>query len=90
MFPPHQRDRRPAQAVSEEAPNRPQAFAKRKGSDVGPRLIPHQGRRRCIDGRRVLDGSADFIVSGRNWTQVREIRVWSTGGASESSMKWYS
>ena len=39
-----------------------------------------------IDGRRVLDGSADFDVSGRNGTQVREVRVRSTGGAASQTI----
>lgn len=32
-----------------------------------------------IDGRRRLDGSADFRASGRNHTQVRDLRVLSPG-----------
>ena len=39
-----------------------------------------------IDGRRVLDGSADFDVSGRNGTQVREVRVRGTGGATSQTI----
>ncbi|MBN2474051.1 MAG: flagellin [Pirellulales bacterium] len=35
-----------------------------------------------IDGRRLLDGSANFDVSGRNATQVRDVRVYATGGAT--------
>lgn len=35
-----------------------------------------------IDGRRLLDGSADFIVSGRDSSQVSDVRVYSTGGAT--------
>jgi len=31
-----------------------------------------------IDGHRLLDGSADFVVSGRNSSQVAELRVFST------------
>jgi len=34
-----------------------------------------------IDGRRLLDGSADFIVTGRNSDQVADLRVYSTGGS---------
>jgi flagellin-like hook-associated protein FlgL len=33
-----------------------------------------------VDGRRVLDGSADFQVSGRNPSQVRDLRVYATAG----------
>ena len=33
-----------------------------------------------IDGRRVLDGSADFRVTGANLSQVSGLRVYSTGG----------
>jgi len=31
-----------------------------------------------IDGRRLLDGSADYVVSGRNTSQIAELRVHST------------
>jgi flagellin-like hook-associated protein FlgL len=31
-----------------------------------------------IEGRRLLDGSADFDISGRNSSQVRQLRVYST------------
>ncbi len=34
-----------------------------------------------IDGRRVLDGSANFSTSGAISGQVRDVRVYSTGGA---------
>jgi len=34
-----------------------------------------------FDGRRLLDGSADFVVSGRNPSQVVDLRIYSTGGA---------
>ena len=37
-----------------------------------------------IDGRRLLDGSADFHVSGRNSAQVADLRVYSTGGSALS------
>jgi len=37
-----------------------------------------------IDGRRLLDGSADFDVSGRNFSQVADIRVYSTGGSTQT------
>jgi len=33
-----------------------------------------------IDGRRLLDGSANFRISGRNFSQVADVRVYSTGG----------
>lgn len=32
-----------------------------------------------IDGRRLLDGSANYQISGRNAAQVRDLRVYSTG-----------
>jgi len=35
-----------------------------------------------IDGRRMLDGSADFNVSGRDSSQVADMRVYSTGGGT--------
>lgn len=35
-----------------------------------------------VNGRRVLDGSADFDVSGQNTSQIRDIRVYSTAGPS--------
>lgn len=33
-----------------------------------------------IDGRRVLDGSADFQISGQTSSQVSDLRVYATGG----------
>ncbi|MHC4176699.1 MAG: flagellin N-terminal helical domain-containing protein [Planctomycetota bacterium] len=35
-----------------------------------------------IDGRRLLDGSANFKVSGRDSSQVTDMRVYSTGGST--------
>ena len=35
-----------------------------------------------IDGRRLLDGSADFRVSGRNDSQVTDVEVYSVGGGT--------
>ena len=35
-----------------------------------------------IDGHRLLDGSADFYVAGRNSDHVTDMRVYSTGGSS--------
>jgi len=35
-----------------------------------------------IDGRPLLDGSANFRISGRHPGQVRQLRVYSTGGAA--------
>jgi flagellin len=35
-------------------------------------------------GRRLLDGSADFYVSGRDFAQVSDLRVYSTGGSTLS------
>jgi len=35
-----------------------------------------------IDGRRLLSGSADYLVSGRNAAQVRELYVWSKAPGS--------
>ena len=37
-----------------------------------------------IDGRRLLDGSANYTITGRNSSQVSEVRVYSTGGATVS------
>jgi len=37
-----------------------------------------------IDGRRMLDGSANFTISGRNADQVTEVRVYSTAGSTLS------
>jgi len=37
-----------------------------------------------IDGRRILDGSANFTISGRNADQVAEVRVYSTAGSTLS------
>ncbi|MCX7426902.1 MAG: hypothetical protein NTW96_14905 [Planctomycetia bacterium] len=34
-----------------------------------------------IDGKRLLDGSADFVVTGRDASQVSGITVYSTGGS---------
>lgn len=34
-----------------------------------------------IEGRRLLEGSGDFIISGRNASQVASIEIFSTGGA---------
>ena len=34
-----------------------------------------------IDGRRILDGSADFNVSGRDSSHVADVNVYSTGGS---------
>ncbi len=34
-----------------------------------------------IDGRRILDGSADFNVSGRDSSHVADVKVYSTGGS---------
>jgi len=35
-----------------------------------------------MDGKRLLDGSANFEISGRNSDQVTDVRVFSTGGAT--------
>ncbi len=35
-----------------------------------------------IDGRRLLDGSAAFYVSGRNGDQIDDVTVYATGGGS--------
>ena len=35
-----------------------------------------------MDGKRLLDGSANFEISGRNSSQVTDVRVFSTGGAT--------
>lgn len=37
-----------------------------------------------IDGQKMLDGSGDFQVSGRNAAQVRELRVYTTPGTVAS------
>ncbi len=37
-----------------------------------------------IDGRRTLDGSADFLVSGRNTSQVSQVLAYATGGAGRT------
>lgn len=37
-----------------------------------------------IDGRRLLDGSANYRVYGRNAAQVRDVRVYSTGANGQS------
>jgi len=37
-----------------------------------------------IGGRQLLDGSADFSVSGRNANQVSGVTVYSTGGAAQT------
>ena len=34
-----------------------------------------------IDGKRLLDGSADFVVTGRDASQVSGITVYSTGSS---------
>ena len=39
-----------------------------------------------IGGRRVLDGSADFSVSGRDNSQVREVRTYGLGGAASQTI----
>ena len=39
-----------------------------------------------IDGRRLLDGSADFQVSGRNNSQVANLTVYSTGGSGPTQV----
>jgi len=37
-----------------------------------------------INGKRILDGSADFDVTGRNSSQVESVRVYSVGGATQT------
>jgi flagellin-like hook-associated protein FlgL len=37
-----------------------------------------------VAGRRTLDGSADFLVSGRNWSQVSDLAVHATGGGADA------
>jgi flagellin-like hook-associated protein FlgL len=37
-----------------------------------------------MGGRRLLDGSSDFNVSGRKSSQVTDVRVYSTGGSTET------
>ncbi len=36
----------------------------------------------AIGGRKLLDGSADYQIQGRSSSQVRELRVYSTGGSA--------
>lgn len=36
-----------------------------------------------VGGRRLLDGSADFVLSGTNPGQVSRVRVYATGGAAQ-------
>jgi hypothetical protein len=40
-----------------------------------------------INGRRVLDGSADYQVSGRDATQVRQLRVYATPGHDAATVR---
>jgi len=37
-----------------------------------------------IDGRRTLDGSADFIITNQNASQVSQVLVYATGGVSRT------
>jgi flagellin-like hook-associated protein FlgL len=37
-----------------------------------------------INGRRLLDGSVDFQISGRDFRQATDIRVYSTGGTTRT------